>query len=143
MKKVKEELLRECYAQLNKHAFDNKLPADMQIKWSSRLRSTGGYCKNSVDKFSGERSCEIHVSSKVCDSAERMRDTLAHEMCHAAAFLINGVRDGHGPIWKSWANRVNFTFKKIPKITVTHSYFVTKKYIFRCQKCKQESVILL
>jgi len=37
---------------------------------------------------------------------ERMRDVLAHEMCHAASFLLNGVLDGHGPIWKSWATGV-------------------------------------
>jgi len=59
-------------------------------------------------------------------------------MCHAAAFLINGLLDGHGSVWKSWANRVNFTFKHIPKITVTHSYEIKKKFIFKCLTCKFE-----
>lgn len=71
-----------------------------------------------------------------------MRDTLAHEMCHAAAFLINGLLDGHGSVWKSWANRVNFTFKEIPKITVTHSYAITKKFIYRCTVCRFEYVFM-
>jgi len=69
---------------------------------------------------------------------ERMRDVLAHEMCHAASFLLNGVLDGHGPIWKSWATRVNFAFKKIPKITVTHSYEIRKKFIYKCLSCSNE-----
>jgi predicted SprT family Zn-dependent metalloprotease len=67
-----------------------------------------------------------------------MRDTLAHEMCHAAAFLIDGTLDGHGKIWRSWANQVNITFKKIPRITITHSYEIKKKYIYKCGKCHNE-----
>lgn len=23
-------------------------------------------------------------------------------MCHAAAWLINGISDGHGPFWTKW-----------------------------------------
>ena len=42
-------------------------------------------------------------------------DVIAHEMCHAATFLLNGILDGHGSIWKNWAARVNFTFKHIPR----------------------------
>jgi predicted SprT family Zn-dependent metalloprotease len=135
-KAVKNELLQKCYNEINRVSFDNQLPADLKLVWSGRLSSTGGYCKN-ITRAS-TRSSEIHVSTKVCDSPERMRDTLAHEMCHAAAFLINGLLDGHGSVWKSWANRVNFTFKKIPKITVTHSYEIKKKFIFKCQTCKFE-----
>ena len=67
-----------------------------------------------------------------------MRDVLAHEMCHAASFLLSGVLDGHGSIWKSWATRVNFAFKKIPKITVTHSYEIRKKFIYKCLGCSNE-----
>lgn len=36
-------------------------------------------------------------------SQERVRDTLIHEMCHAAVWVIDGVRNGgHGPHWKAW-----------------------------------------
>ena len=135
-KATKTELLQKCYNEINRVSFENQLPADLKLVWSGRLSSTGGYCKNMTK--SQVRSSEIHISTKVCDSPERMRDTLAHEMCHAAAFLINGLLDGHGSVWKSWANRVNFTFKHIPKITVTHSYEIKKKYIFRCMTCKFE-----
>ena len=33
---------------------------------------------------------------------ERVRDTLIHELCHAAVWLIHGVNGGHGPHWKFW-----------------------------------------
>ena len=41
----------------------------------------------------------LHVWFYVVD---RLRDTLIHEMCHAAAWVISGIKAGHGPIWKSW-----------------------------------------
>jgi len=59
-------------------------------------------------------------------------------MCHAASFLLSGVLDGHGSIWRSWATRVNFAFKNIPKITVTHSYEIRKKFIYKCLGCSNE-----
>ena len=35
-------------------------------------------------------------------TTERTRETLLHEMCHAAVWLIDRKRDGHGPFWKAW-----------------------------------------
>jgi hypothetical protein len=66
LKKVKQELLKECYDQINKYAFGNQLPKDMVLVWNSRLSSTGGFCKNKTTL--GERTAEIHISTKVCDS---------------------------------------------------------------------------
>ena len=41
------------------------------------------------EEFSEEvRASKIELSSKVLDSADRLRDTLVHEMCHAAAWII-------------------------------------------------------
>ena len=34
--------------------------------------------------------------------SDRLRDTLIHEMCHAASWIISGVKAGHGPVWKKW-----------------------------------------
>ncbi len=66
-KKVKQDLLKVCYDELNKYAFNNQLPSDMILMWNSRLSSTGGFCKNKTSL--GVRSSEIHISAKVCDSA--------------------------------------------------------------------------
>lgn len=135
-KQVKEDLLRFCFDEFNRKIFNNQLPSDTKLIWNSRLSSTAGYCKN-ITRL-GKRSSEIHISSKVCSSAERLRDTLAHEICHAACFIINQVNDGHGSIWRNWANLINITYPRIPKITVSHSYFVEKKYIYKCQTCHMQ-----
>lgn len=132
-KKVKEDLLRRCYEEINTRVFESRLPKNMKLVWNGRLSSTAGYCKNTT--CFGERTSEIHISNKVCTTPERMRDTLAHEMCHAACFIINQVNDGHGRVWKGWASLINLTYPHIPKITVSHTYFVEKKYIFRCTRC--------
>ena len=34
---------------------------------------------------------------------ERIRNTLSHEMCHLACWVINQEpKEGHGKFWKSW-----------------------------------------
>ena len=33
---------------------------------------------------------------------DRIRATLLHEMCHAAVWLVDRKRDGHGPYWRAW-----------------------------------------
>lgn len=36
-------------------------------------------------------------------SVERIRNTLSHEMCHLACWIINqDPKEGHGKVWKSW-----------------------------------------
>jgi hypothetical protein len=37
-----------------------------------------------------ERLSRIELSTKVLDSADRLRDTLVHEMCHAASWIVSG-----------------------------------------------------
>ena len=45
----------------------------------------------------------LSFSSTACMVTDRLRDTLIHEMCHAATWLIDGNRrDQHGPCWQSW-----------------------------------------
>ena len=48
--------------------------------------------------------------------ADRLRDTLLHEMCHAAAWIKSGVRDGHGPFWKGWSQKAMKAFPDLPVI---------------------------
>lgn len=34
---------------------------------------------------------------------DRIKNTLIHELCHAATWIIDGTRNaGHGPLWKKW-----------------------------------------
>ena len=64
-----------------------KLPHDMKLLWNNRLTSTAGMCKYKTEN--GKPVAEIHISTKVCDMPERLRDTCIHEMCHSAVYLFN------------------------------------------------------
>lgn len=43
---------------------------------------------------------------------ERVRDTLIHELCHAAVWLLHGKNDGHGPYWRIWYCSSNQSFQE-------------------------------
>ena len=67
------------------------------------------------------------------DSYERLRSTLAHEMCHAAQGLIDADMEakGHGPAFKKWGKRVEATFPDM-KVSTCHSYEIHYKYRYAC-----------
>ncbi|NWV66909.1 ACRC protein, partial [Malurus elegans] len=83
-KKNKEELAQKLYRLFNSTIFEQKLPEDMVIIWNKKMRKTAGYCVTGQRAGpAGERYARIELSEKVCDSADRLRDTLIHEVCHA------------------------------------------------------------
>lgn len=67
---------------------------------------------------------------------DRLRDTLVHEMCHAAPWLIHNVRDGHGPIWKMFARKAMLAHPELPMVSRCHSYDIKYKYQYQCNRCK-------
>ncbi|NXR38639.1 ACRC protein, partial [Zosterops hypoxanthus] len=83
-KKNKEELAQKLYKLFNSTIFEQKLPEDMVITWNKKMRKTAGYCVTGQREGpAGKRYARIELSEKVCDSADRLRDTLIHEVCHA------------------------------------------------------------
>ncbi|CAF99105.1 unnamed protein product, partial [Tetraodon nigroviridis] len=135
-KQKKEELTSKLYKLYNTSVFENKLPANMQVTWNKKMRKTAGYCVTGAERAGGSRYARIELSEKVCDSADRLRDTLIHEMCHAATWLINGVRDGHGSIWKLHARKATVVHPELPMVTRCHSYDIKYKFQYQCTRCK-------
>ncbi|XP_020609888.1 acidic repeat-containing protein-like isoform X2 [Orbicella faveolata] len=129
-KKSKDKLVKELFELYNRTVFDNQMPSDFQITWNPRMRSTAGFCYYS--KKNGLRVARIELADKVIDSADRLRDTLIHEMCHAAAWMISGVKAGHGAVWKKWTLRANRAHQDLPPISRCHSYTINAKYTYRC-----------
>ena len=81
------------------------------------------------------RLSKIELSTKVLDSADRLRDTLIHELCHAAAWIVSGYRDGHGPIWKAYGRKARSAFSELPIIDRCHSYNIRTKFQYKCTRC--------
>ncbi|XP_043912949.1 uncharacterized protein LOC122789619 [Protopterus annectens] len=138
-KQKKAELTKRLFSLYNSSIFELKLPEDMEITWNNKMRKTAGYCvtgekhKHGGDK---QRYARIELSEKVCDSADRLRDTLIHELCHAATWLIHGVRDGHGQFWRLYARRSSAVHPELPMVTRCHTYEINYKFTYQCTKCK-------
>jgi len=136
--KAKVELASRLYTLYNTQCFDSALPEEMEITWNVRLTKTAGLCysRRHRNRHNIEvRSSRIELSTKVIDSGDRLRDTLIHEMCHAASWIISGYRDGHGPLWRTWAEKAMARFPELPVIDRCHSYQIRTKYTYRCEKC--------
>ncbi|XP_030304925.1 acidic repeat-containing protein [Calypte anna] len=109
----------------------------MVIIWNKKMRKTAGYCVTGQTKGpEANRYARIELSEKVCDSAVRLRDTLVHEVCHAATWLINGVRDGHGQFWRFYAKKSSVIHPELPVVTRCHSYEINYKFTYECVQCK-------
>lgn len=134
-KSKKHELAEKLFKLYNEKVFELKLK-DVPIKWNKKLLTTGGRCNNS--RRLNVRNSLIELSDKVLTSADRLRCTLIHEMCHAAAWILNG-ENGHGATWKSWTSKANSVFPELPKITVCHSYVIEYKYTYLCVNCRARS----
>ncbi|XP_071969718.1 germ cell nuclear acidic protein-like [Engystomops pustulosus] len=131
----RQELTRRLYKFYNRTVFENQLPASMDISWNKRLRRTSG--RTGYQLNNGEREAFIQLSDKVCDSAERLRDTLIHELCHAACWILDGeVEPGHGWLWESYCERVAQILHDLPPITAYHNYKIHYTVIYQCTACQ-------
>ena len=83
-KTKKSELTNVLFKLFNEKIFGSKL-TDVPIKWNKKLLNTAGRCNNS--RRNGVRMSQLELSDKVLTSADRLRCTLVHEMCHAATWV--------------------------------------------------------
>ncbi|KAM3912038.1 germ cell nuclear acidic protein [Leptodactylus fuscus] len=135
-KQKKLELTTRLYSLYNQTIFEQKLPENLEITWNKKMRKTAGYCVTGQKRPTLGRYARIELSDKVCDSADRLRDTLIHEICHAATWLINGVRDGHGQYWKFYARKATLLHPELPMVSRCHSYEINYKFTYECSRCK-------
>ncbi|PXF43152.1 HMG box-containing protein [Gracilariopsis chorda] len=105
------------------------------LAWNSRLYKTAGVTYMKKKASTGERKAAIELSMKVVDEPVRLYNTLAHEMCHAATWIIdNCAKPPHGSVFKSWAKRFHEWDSSL-KITTCHDYAIRYKYNYQCVKC--------
>ncbi|XP_039109303.1 acidic repeat-containing protein [Hyaena hyaena] len=136
-KKNMDSLAREMYSLFNRSVFDKQLPEKLDIGWNKKMLRTAGLCTTGETRYpKRERYAKIQISVKVCDSADRLRDTLIHEVCHAASWLIDGVRDSHGDSWRFYAKKSNLVHPELPLVTRCHNYKINYKIHYECTQCK-------
>ncbi|TFK76685.1 hypothetical protein BDN72DRAFT_829838 [Pluteus cervinus] len=124
----------ELFNDLNHRVFGDRLPQDTKLVWNNRLLTTAGRAKWHRSR-DGVQTSEIELADKILDCDERIRNTLAHEMCHLASWIVDQApTENHGRIWKAWALKVQ---RKRPEIEIStrHDYEISYKYQWKCQKC--------
>lgn len=104
---AQQRYLRALYAHYNRTRFRNRLPRDLAVRLSSRMRSRYGQARL-YRHANGRRAAidiALHADLMLRENDRERHDTLLHEMAHIEAWLLH--RDaGHGSAWKRIAVRV-------------------------------------
>ncbi|CAL2036127.1 unnamed protein product [Caenorhabditis brenneri] len=128
-KKHRESLLLRLQEILVRRIFSSIPSEKLKVTWNARLRKSAGQCRNHSNGNS-----TVEMSPVVCTTAERVRDTLIHELCHAAVWVVDRLhKEGHGPGWKRWGARCSSAFKSLPFIERCHSYEIEAKFFYVCE----------
>ncbi|KAL7905751.1 SprT-like family domain-containing protein [Trichoderma velutinum] len=123
----------------------------VKIVWSNTLKTTAGRAnwkrESVISKHTGDSTkadvkqyrhhSSIELSEKVIDDELRLLNVIAHEFCHLANFMINGITDNpHGKEFKVWAAKCTQLFgSQGIKVTTKHSYEIDFKYVWTCTAC--------
>ena len=101
-KRRRNEILKSCYEEFNSCVFQSLLPSCsfheasgndgtcVPITWNKRMRTSAGFTYPKLLRPSMKRVARIELAPKVVDDERRLRETLLHELCHVAAWLVNG-----------------------------------------------------
>ena len=74
----------------------------------------------------------VELSVKVLDTPAKLASTLLHELCHVAAWTVDGNRKPpHGPMFKKWAARASAAYPA-RAVTTCHSYEIACKFNYAC-----------
>ncbi|KAI1659399.1 SprT-like family-domain-containing protein [Daldinia decipiens] len=143
----------------------------LQITWSNSLLTTAGRahwkCRtvstttrhadgtSSQGATMRQHNASIELASKVLGNEADLLNTVAHEFCHLAVFILGGPNTdpnaergmgekkmkaaAHGPEFKAWGARCGAIFgDRGIRVTTKHSYEIEYKYVWRCGDCGSE-----
>ncbi|KAL7923140.1 SprT-like family domain-containing protein [Trichoderma austrokoningii] len=156
----KDQLATDFLQQLDARITDGKIgeltepTGGVKIVWSKTLKTTAGRAswkretissKQTKDGVSVEvkhyrHQSSIELAEKVIDDENRLLNVIAHEFCHLANFMINGIKDNpHGKEFKIWAAKCSRLFgSQGIKVTTKHTYEIDFKYVWNCTACACE-----
>lgn len=137
----RESIAQAMLARFDKIAFDSQLRSSVTLLWSAKLRTTAGLTRLRHGLHHLCRTATIELSSKILDTEVRLQSTLVHEMCHAAAWIVDSsTKPPHGKIFQKWAK---IAMAKIPNVVVTtvHDYRIEYKYAWACQSSTCGAII--
>ena len=70
---------------------------------------------------------------------DRLHNTIVHEFCHLANFILSGVSKGHGASFKTWGRKASIAFSHLEvEVKTFHTYEIEYKYVWECVSCKEK-----
>ncbi|KAI0880421.1 SprT-like family-domain-containing protein [Annulohypoxylon maeteangense] len=157
---IKESLARVFLRELDDRITDGKLAkltedtGGLRIEWSNTLRSTAGRAhwkcktqstttKNAEGVTTSVRETRQHtafieLATRVLSNESDLLNTVAHEFCHLAVFILNGKpKAAHGAEFKALGAQCGRAFADRGIIVTTkHDYEIEYKYIWECEGCQ-------
>ncbi|OXV05739.1 hypothetical protein Egran_06493, partial [Elaphomyces granulatus] len=128
----------------------------IRIIWSKTLQTTAGRASWKREKLRDRNQpaaeqvqirhhAAIELAERIIDCEDRLLNTLAHEYCHLANFMVSNIRDKpHGASFKEWGRKCMQAVKGHPvyggrmEVTTKHTYKINYKYLWVCECCGQE-----
>ncbi|KAJ5679701.1 hypothetical protein N7462_007945 [Penicillium macrosclerotiorum] len=130
----------------------------VKIVWSKTLQKTAGRAQwkgerqvsRSIDgRPEGPRKIRHHATIELAEriivDEYRLINTLAHEYCHLANYMVSNVHDNpHGASFKQWGKKCEEALKDHPlyggqlHVTTKHTYKIDYKYVWSCNGCGLE-----
>ena len=134
----REGLLKNLFDYCNAKVFGNLLPKDLKISFHPQLWEHSGLTFAWIDKH-GKPVAEIFLSVRHNENPERVRNTLVHELCHVATYLIDGVcekeNNGHGVLFHKWGKHVNSVFPQIQTVKQFDTSVTYTNFLMKCREC--------
>ena len=140
------EPLLPLFHRLDREHFDGSLaviaPPLLALRWSDgRMRRTAGLYRRGRDGAGGE-FCDIVLSRPLLEALPREAtlSTLCHEMIHAWVDRVLGLREVHGPHFRSRMAAINCAQAEF-QVSVRHRYPLPAdslgppRWIARCPNC--------
>lgn len=153
-----ETLLKTIYDAYNTSVFGGRLPSTIPIVFDDSFASEAAgqtkhsyaYNKATQQIIAGSLRSKILISKVYHEKApERvLKNTVLHEMCHAAVLHIDHVckyycKDGHGPHWHKWADRASAKHPEVGKIMETMHGNRPPVYEFICGCTRKDAPHML
>ncbi|KAK3385095.1 SprT-like family-domain-containing protein [Podospora didyma] len=123
----------------------------VKIVWSKTLNTTAGRANwkqsrartkqpDGSETTRIKQTAFIELAEKVIDDEHRLLNTVAHEFCHLAVYMIDKVlKHPHGPEFQQWAAKCSQTFAdRGINVTTKHKYDIDFKYRWKCVNCSLE-----
>ena len=138
--------IQTLFGYLDGRYFGGRLGRDgVILEWSNRMTRCAGICYNRNGAITIRLSRPLLQYRPFADTI----DTLAHEMIHAYLFLTGAYsrtataaidRDGHGPEFQTWMNRINSA--EGTHVTIYHSFHrevgSLQRHVWQCQgSCRE------